>query len=217
MHVDPNLGGTLPAGIRLQVIINQAPLLDNDQEAGDLGGGDVQALGSPVDIRVVAEEIATNRQVPLPDTVAQAVAEVILPAPSSPPGAEGEVTWLVEARQDSQFFGYLRVASTFDPATNRVVFLVPLRLLDGTLFLPVLLREAYLANFDASARAWSSPFKDALDFGVAAPQWTRMRVLGPQVGGRIFVLNSFTGRPGLDRCQHGRQHLSVAPRARPIH
>jgi len=43
---------------------------------------------------------------------------------------------------------------------------------------------------------WSSPLPDAIDLGVAAPQFTRMEVLAPQLGGRLLVLNAFTGEPG---------------------
>ena len=67
--------------------------------------------------------------------------------------------------------------------------------LRGTLFLPVLLRSAAVRNFDAQVHIWSSPFPDAVDFGVAARQWTRMQVLAPQIGQRLLVLNAFTGGP----------------------
>jgi LysM repeat protein len=103
-----------------------------------------------------------------------------------------EITWLMEVQEDGVFIGYMRITGVFDPSTNRIVFTVPGSMLQGTLFLPVVLTEAYMRNFDPNVRLWSSPFKDAVDFGVVGPQWTRLRVLSPQVGQRIMVYNTFT-------------------------
>jgi hypothetical protein len=51
-------------------------------------------------------------------------------------------------------------------------------------------------NHDPATHIWSGPTGDAIDFGVAAPQWTRMTVVGPQVAGRIFVFNPFAADYG---------------------
>jgi hypothetical protein len=60
----------------------------------------------------------------------------------------------------------------------------------------VIWRTAYLRNYDPAVHIWSSPYADAVDFGVAAPQWTRMQVLAPPLNQRMMVLNGFTGQPG---------------------
>ena len=53
-----------------------------------------------------------------------------------------------------------------------------------------------MANHDPNTRIWSSPFKDGVDFGVAAEQWTVFPVLAPQVGHRVLVFNPATGGQG---------------------
>jgi hypothetical protein len=109
----------------------------------------------------------------------------------------GEIaTWLVEVRQDEQFLGYMRLPADFDPATNTVSFNLSGNQLSGTLFLPAVIQPAAVENFDPNAHIWSSPFRDAVDFGDAAPQGTRFEVLGPQVGSRILVHNPVTDNDG---------------------
>jgi hypothetical protein len=88
-----------------------------------------------------------------------------------------------------QFLGYMRAPAEFDPATNSLRYHVALGELRGTLLLPVLVEPAYVRNFDPAVHIWSSPMADAVDFGVAADQFTLFKVVGPQVGGRIFVYN----------------------------
>ena len=102
----------------------------------------------------------------------------------------------MEVQEDGRFFGYMRIEGTFTPRPGMIVYRIPLSLMQGTLFLPVVIREAWVSNFDPNALIWSSPFKDAVEFGPAAPQFTSMRVLNPQVGDRILVLNSHTDTPG---------------------
>jgi hypothetical protein len=95
-----------------------------------------------------------------------------------------------------QFFGYMRVPAEFEPATNSLVYRVSLGELRDTLWLPALIVPAYVKNHDGRVHIWSSPMSDAVDFGVAAPQFTLFKVVGPQVGGRIFVYNPATGNYG---------------------
>jgi hypothetical protein len=133
----------------------------------------------------------------LPGSIAGLTMEVRLPRPAVTPGPGEEVAWLMEVDDaNGNFLGYSRQPSTLDPTTQQVVLSVSASQLTGTLFLPVLLRTAYVRNFDPGAHIWSSPFVDAVDFGLAAPQWTRMQVLAPQIGQRLPVLNGFTGQPG---------------------
>src|SRR5262249_45360338 len=107
-----------------------------------------------------------------------------------PPG--WAFAWLVGVYEGDRFLGYLRVAAVHDPATDSLVLFLDARLLERALLLPVCLEPAWVMNHDPRARIWSGPTGAALDFGAAAPQWTRMRVLGPQVGRRLFVFNPFT-------------------------
>lgn len=98
------------------------------------------------------------------------------------------------------------------PGTQRVV--VPLSRLTGEeplRFISTVLEPLAVANHDAAARMWSSPFLDAADFGTAAEQFTTFQVLGPQVGGRIPVFNPFTGNFGwIDALGVGPAPLPVA-------
>jgi hypothetical protein len=95
-----------------------------------------------------------------------------------------------------QTVGYTRPPSTLDPASGMLLLTPTLGELGGTLFLPVVFEQAFVRNFDPDVHIWSNPFSTAVDFGIAAPQWTRMEVLAPVVGSRLPVLNASTGEPG---------------------
>ncbi len=69
-------------------------------------------------------------------------------------------------------------------------------MLQGTLFLPAVLLPAYVQNFDPEVHIYSGPGRDAVDYGIAAPQFTTFTVVGPQVGWRIFVFNPVTQNYG---------------------
>jgi hypothetical protein len=60
------------------------------------------------------------------------------------------------------------------------------------LVLPVALQPAFVQNFSAESHIYSNPNSDAVDFGIAGPQFTTFTVVAPQVGGRIYVLNPQT-------------------------
>ena len=45
-------------------------------------------------------------------------------------------------------------------------------------------------------RMWSAPTEGADDFGLVGPQFTTLTVVGPQVGNRIYVFNTFSGGYG---------------------
>ena len=72
---------------------------------------------------------------------------------------------------------------------------------------------SYVQNLDAQAHIWSGPKSDvgvgpdadigstttneAIDFGLAATgQFTTFTVVGPEVGGRLFIANTQTGAYG---------------------
>jgi hypothetical protein len=156
-----------------------------------------EPLGPPLRIRLEAFDRASNQPKALPDALANSLVELRLPVPPVDVGPGELATWLMEVdTPDGHFFGYVRVNGVFDPTTNTLVVSIPVRQLHSLLFLPVLLGQAYVSNFDPEIHIWSSPFPDAVDFGAAAPQLTRMQVLAPQLGSRLQVLNSFTGEPG---------------------
>src|SRR4051812_39263888 len=100
------------------------------------------------------------------------------------------------AEEDGQFLGYLRWPAAFEPADDSLVYRVPPRLLANTLLLPVCIEPAWAMNHDPAARIWSVPTRGAIDFGPAAPQFTRMDVVGPQAGGGVLVVNRFTADYG---------------------
>jgi len=68
--------------------------------------------------------------------------------------------------------------------------------LQGTLFLPAALMPAYVANFDAQAHIYSSPFASATDYGLAGPQYTTFTVVAPQVASRLYVYDPVTDNYG---------------------
>jgi len=73
---------------------------------------------------------------------------------------------------------------------------LPAGTLQGALFLPAVLVPAYVQNFDPEVHIYSGPGRDAIDYGLAAPQFTTFTVVGPQVGRRIFVYNPATQNYG---------------------
>ena len=197
IRLDPSVLSSLPASIQLRVVTDSAPTTDASPLSGGLGTSAAQPLAPPFDLRLVAQDVASGQRVALPDSVAASSVEVRLPLPAITLAAGDEATWLMEIDgPDGQFLGYVRPPASFDAATQQMVLSVPANQLRGTLFLPVVWRNVSLSNFDPDVHMWSSPFADAVDFGVAAPQWTRMQVLAPQVGQRLMVLNAFTGGPG---------------------
>lgn len=106
------------------------------------------------------------------------------------------MAWLVEIDEDEQFLGYLRFPVQFDPASNSLIYRLSARVLARALLLPVCVEPAWVMNHDPGAQIGSGPTRGAVDFGAAAPQFTRMVVVGSQVGGRILVFNTFTADYG---------------------
>ncbi|HAH16289.1 MAG TPA: hypothetical protein DCL45_09775 [Chloroflexi bacterium] len=117
--------------------------------------------------------------------------------PVNPNGAavpnSGSFAWLVaDYGPDGEFIGYLRPQATFNPETNSVSMALPVDQLQGTLFLPVFLTPSWVQSTRASAHIYGSPMPDAVDFGLAGPQFTVFPVVAPQVAGRIKVFNPVT-------------------------
>jgi hypothetical protein len=118
----------------------------------------------------------------------------VLSAPVDEPLAQFQ--WLREFRVDGVFAGYFRMDPGYDPISATQVYNLALGEVQGTLFLPAIVRPAYAQNFDPFVRIYSGPTITALDFGVAAPQFTTFTVVGPQVATRIYVYNPATGNYG---------------------
>ena len=182
--------------ISLRIVPDAQPTLTSEAQQGKLGGGDVRPIAPPVDIQLQAVDVPSSQQVALPNTVADQVFHVVLPVPSATTNPGEITTWLVEVQEDGEFLGYMRLPAKFDAATNTVTFSLSGSMLHGTLFLPAVLQPSEVENFDGQVHMWSSPLRTAVDFGEAAPQWTRFQVLGPQVGKRILVHNPVTDNDG---------------------
>jgi hypothetical protein len=196
VHLDPSVLAAVPDSIQLR-LIDSPPPAPSAVQLGALGGGDAEPVGPPLNLRLLAIDRTSGQPVGLPDAVAASTIEVRLPVPPVQLGPGEHIAWLMELDgPDGQFFGYVRPLATFDPVNQQLVVLAPANQLHDVLFLPVILHAAFVRNPDAAMHMWSSALPDAIDLGVAAPQFTRMEVLAPQLGGRLLVLNAFTGEPG---------------------
>jgi hypothetical protein len=199
LQVDPSLFSVIPNALQLRIVADDQPTLDSNAGPQAFGGGAAAPLASPLSIQVLTVERDSGQMVPAPDSVASLSIAVELPPPPvvSSPGQES--TWLMELDDASgAFVGYVRPANTIDPVSQQIRITVPIaQLQHGTLFVPVLLSTAYVRNFDAGVHIWSGPLPDAVDFGPAAPQWTRMQVTGPQVGQRLPVVKRVHRRTRL--------------------
>jgi hypothetical protein len=177
----------------LRVSYDPSPPVPNEAAAGRLGGGNVQPLGAPIEIRLEVE--STSGAADEPGAPARRVADLRLPVLTGCQ-PDTQFSWLIEIDQAGQFLGYLRLPAVHDPGTNSLSYRLPVGLLRRALLLPVCLGPAWVMNHDPGTRIWSGPNGDAIDFGAAAPQWTRMTVVGPQVGLRLLVFNEFTANYG---------------------
>jgi LysM repeat protein len=211
----------LPSSIQLRVVTDTTGTSDGSiSGAGTHSAGTNAAvpLAPAFDLRLVALDTASGLAQALPESVAGASIEVRLPLPSAVLAAGEEVSWLMEVvGPEREFLGYIRPPSVFDPTTQQVVVTIRADQLRGTLFLPIVWRTAYVRNDDPSVHIWSSPFADAVDFGEAAPHWTRMLVLAPAFNQRLLVLNEFSGQPGwVDLAGVGAVQAEDAIPAEPI-
>jgi hypothetical protein len=179
----------VPQGQELRVIFNPAPVPPNQAAEGSLGGGNVVPLAPPIDLSLVVRDIASGVETPLPPEVTNINVTLRMSVLQNPTSPDQQFTWLREVKENGMFAGYFRDTATFDAATNSLVTVVPAGSLSGTLFLPSFIVPAFVANFDANTHIFSSPFADAVDFGLAGPAFTRFKVVSPQVLERIFVFN----------------------------
>jgi hypothetical protein len=179
----------VPPGQQIRVIFNPAPVPPNQAAAGSLGGGNVIPLAPPIDLSLMVRNLSSGVDSPLPQTLSTIPVTLRMGVLQNPPNADTQFAWLREVTSNGTFAGYFRDAATFDASTNSLVIQVPAGDLSATLFLPTFIVPASVANFDASAHIFSSPFPDAVDFGVAGPQFTHFKVVAPQVLDRIYVFN----------------------------
>jgi hypothetical protein len=187
---------SVPDSLRIEVHGAAAPLVDNlgtAPQVGALGGGNAVRIAPPVDLNLVARELASNNEVALPDGALEQTYLVSLPVLAQPADPNNTFTWLVEVQEDGQFLGYMRYPSTFDAATNTLVYELPAHLLIDSSVLPVILVASQVQTFLPDVHGWSSPFSTGGDFGIMGTTWTTYAVLAPQVGGRIGVREPSTG------------------------
>ena len=150
LHLDMNSFSSLPGSIQLRVV--NAVTIDSrgagTVQQGQLGGGVARPLAPPFDVQLLAVDRLSGQVVGLPPSVAGATIEVRLPLPVAVLEPGEEVAWLMEVDDSNgQFLGYLRPPARFDAATSQLVLSVLANQLQGTLFLPVVLTDAYVRNF----------------------------------------------------------------------
>jgi hypothetical protein len=181
----------IPDGMRIEITAADQALPSDVSQAqlGSLGGGNAVRLAPPVDLQLLAKDIASNSQVPLPDGTLAQTFQVSLPVIAEPTSTDETFTWLVGVHEDGQFLGYMRYPSTFDPQTNSLVFVLTGQGLQTITVLPVIIQPSKVQAFLDDVHTWSSPFKDGVDFGVLGSVWNSYAVLAPQVGARIGILS----------------------------
>lgn len=176
------------------IAYDAAPPIENEVQAGSLGGGVVVPAGRPIDIRLDLRTAAGASVVP--DGPEGATVSITLPVLAAPPGVDGTFTWLVATYDADGFAGYERAPAVFDPSTNRTTLSLAPNQLRGTLFLPTVIVPAMVTTIEPDARIWSTPWDDASDFGPVGPALTDLVVVAPQVRGRLYVYNPITANYG---------------------
>ncbi len=178
----------------MSVVVDPRPQTDNVAANGSLGGGNVEPVSRPMDIRLALQDSAGNA---LPaGSGGGAKVDISLPVLAAPPSTDASFSWLQAIYENGNFLGYVRPAATFDPTTGSLMLHLSVDALQGTLFLPVFLHPAWIQNTDPNVHLYSGPTSDAIDFGLAGPQFTTFTVVAPQVAGRIFVYNPTTSNYG---------------------
>ena len=218
-------------GSRTALRFDPAPPLSSDAQRGFLGGGNVVPIGSPVDLRLETRDAAglfvdLGALRTTVDGVSSAPSvDVAVPVPDRFVGSDATYACLVglyEPGLGGGFLGYGRLPAPYDAASVSHVLTIDVDGLMGTLLLPSQLRVAYVSNFDPDAHLWSNPTSAAIDLGPIGGPTTPMRVVGPQVGRRIFVSNPRTGGVGwVDASAVGpedpaKANLPLLPPSEPV-
>ncbi|HEV7664102.1 MAG TPA: Ig-like domain-containing protein, partial [Chloroflexota bacterium] len=177
-------------GLRIEVQTDTAALVTGstiDARQVSLGGGNAEPLSAPIEVRLIARDLASGTEVALPDATPAQTLSISLPVLVETLAAGDTFTWLVEVREDGQFLGYMRYPSTLDALTGMLVYDIPATTLQQSSVLPVILHPASVQTFVADVHVYSSPLRSAEDFGVVGEVWSTFDVIAPQVGGRIGV------------------------------
>jgi hypothetical protein len=211
--LDNELSGALPPGWQLLLRFDPRPLPPYVDAAAAIEGGTMVQTSAPFRLQVLAADCISGDALPLPDTVLDFPVSLLLPVDTAPLAADTQFAWLRGLWDADTFAGYLRIDAPFDGPTGALVFSATIADVESALFLPVLVAPAYVQNVDPDLHIWSGPDKDlglgpdddigaaatnaAVDFGLAAThQFTTFRVVGPQVGARLYVANTETGAYG---------------------
>jgi hypothetical protein len=173
-------------------VYNPSPPLTQEQYAASLGGGHVQPVALPIDVRVVVRD-PSGALLPFPDSVANLPIQVSLTVQANP--SQGTFTWLREMQLYGYFAGFVRDPSSFDAAQNALLLQVPARELNGALFLPTVLQPWWVQATDTNLHLWSGPTVDAIDLGPVGGLLV-LPVMGPQALGRIYVNDPTLGISG---------------------
>lgn len=179
---------------KTSVVFDPSPVLENQVQAGSVGGGVVQPISLPIDLRIDLRDAEGQKIVP-PDSVTAPIL-VSMPVPSVSVPPEGVIAWLVATYDRDGFAGYVRPPAIFDPNTGRTTLSIPVQDLQGTLFLPAIIVPATVVTLDPDAHLWSGVQPDAADFGPVGPQFSSLVVVAPQVRSRLYVFNPATENYG---------------------
>jgi hypothetical protein len=192
----PEILAALPAGAGLDISYEPAATQVTNQELGDISFGRVHPLRAPIRLHVRTEDAATGTDVALAGDAAGEIVSVRLPVLGAALSPDGEFTWLAEVRQDGQFLGYKRLDTSYDPDTNSLTTWLSLGELNDRLLLPVRLAPTFATETDPAAHLWSSAFADADDFGQLSQPDTLLQIVGPQLGGRLYVFDAASATYG---------------------
>ncbi len=179
--------GAVGPAATLQVTVNSAPPTPGNLPPNNgTGGGNTQTVAPPVDIRANVIQNGVSQGA---GAVGQNPIALNLPVVQNPQAGQ-EYAWLIEVVDGSgNVIGYMRLIGDFDSTTNTMHYNLTVGQLQGTIFVPVVIQPSWVQNFDPDVHVWSSPLAEGLDFGTVGTQFVTFRVLGPQVGGRIFVVD----------------------------
>ena len=219
LSIDAGILDVLPAGWALTLGFDPRPIPPYDSIATALDGARASQAGVPFHVRVEVIDCATGVSLALPEPLLDYPVRLSLPvlsptaALTAPTDLDTQFAWFRALWDADTFAGYLRIDTPYDGASNTLVFSASLADVQSALFLPALVAPSYVQNFDAEAHMWSGPRADVrvgpdadigdgatnetIDFGLAATrQFTTFKIAGPQIGERLFVVNTETGAYG---------------------
>jgi len=174
------------------ITLDNTPLLENEVQAGSLGGGIVVPVGRPIDLRLDLLA-STGARLRAPRG---SMASISISLPVTADANGGVFAWLVAEYDVERFVGYIRPVADFNPETNSVTVHVPVQGMTGTLFLPTVIVPATVLSLDPDAHLYSAAGADGEDFGPIGPQFTALTVVAPQLRQRLYVFNPRTENYG---------------------